>query len=140
MADQIEKFSLSVYTPSSYVTSEEAIQRLAKEKEAFRFNQLDREKFLIGMMQTNFLKRLESSAHSLTETLERTIGKIDALLEKIDRYEQNQQMLNADTEVLLDDDILPEDDEDDEEFLVNRGAPPLSLGGIGLCPLERRSH
>ena len=127
LADQIEKFSLSVYTPSSYVISEEAIQRLAKEKQAFRFNQLDREKFLIGMMQTNFLKRLESSAHSLTETLERTIGKIDALLEKIDRYEQNQQMPQADTEVLLDDDILPEDDEDDEEFLVNKARYPYHL-------------
>ena len=127
LADQIEEFSLSVYTPSSYVISEEAIQRLAREKEAFRFNQLDREKFLIGMMQTNFLKRLESSAHSLTETLERTIGKIDTLLEKIDRYEQNQQMLNADTEVLLDDDILPEDDEDDEEFLVNKARHPYHL-------------
>ena len=127
LADQIEKFSLSVYTPSSYVISEEAIQRLAKEKQAFRFNQLDREKFLIGMMQTNFLKRLESSAHSLTETLERTIGKIDALLEKIDRYEQNQQMLQADTDRLLDDDILPEDDEDDEEFLVNRARHPYHL-------------
>ena len=130
LADQIEKFSLSVYTPSSYVISEEAIQRLANEKEAFRFNQLDREKFLIGMMQTNFLKRLESSAHSLTETLERTIGKIDTLLEKIDRYEQNQQMLNADTEVLLDDDILPEDDEDDEEFLVNKARHPYHLGEL----------
>ena len=127
LADQIEEFSLSIYTPSSYVISEEAIQRLAKEKQAFRFNQLDREKFLIGMMQTNFLKRLESSAHSLTETLERTIGKIDTLLEKIDRYEQNQQMLNADTEVLLDDDILPEDDEDDEEFLVNKARHPYHL-------------
>ena len=127
LADQIGKFSLSIYTPSIYVTSEEAKQRLAREKEAFRFNQLDREKFLIGMMQTNFLKRLESSAHSLTETLERTIGKIDDLLEKIDRYEQNQQMLNADTEVLLDDDILPEDDEDDEEFLVNKARHPYHL-------------
>ena len=127
LADQIEKFSLSVYTPSSYVISEEAKQRLAKEKQAFRFNQLDREKFLIGMMQTNFLKRLESSAHSLTETLERTIGKIDDLLEKIDRYKQNQQMPQADTEVLLDDDILPEDDEDDEEFLVNKARHPYHL-------------
>ena len=127
LADQIEKFSLSVYTPSSYVISEEAIQRLAKEKQAFRFNQLDREKFLIGMMQTNFLKRLESSAHSLTETLERTIGKIDDLLEKINRYEQNQQTPQADTEVLLDDDILPEDDEDDEEFLVNKARYPYHL-------------
>ena len=127
LADQIEKFSLSVYTPSSYVISEEAKQRLAREKEAFRFNQLDREKFLIGMMQTNFLKRLESSAHSLTETLERTIGKIDDLLEKIDRYEQNQQIPQAEAAILLDDDILPEDDEDDEEFLVNKARHPYHL-------------
>ncbi len=127
LADQIEKFSLSVYTPSSYVISLEAKQRLAKEKQDFRFNQLDREKFLIGMMQTNFLKRLESSAHSLTETLERTIGKIDALLEKIARYEQNQQTPQAGTEVLLDADILPEDDEDDEEFLINKARYPYHL-------------
>ena len=127
LADQIEKFSLSVYTPSSYVISEEAKQRLAKEKQAFRFNQLDREKFLIGMMQTNFLKRLESSAHSLTETLERTISKIDTLLEKIERYEQNQQTPQAETDILLDDEILPEDDEDDEEFLVNRARHPYHL-------------
>ena len=127
LADQIEKFSLSIYTPSSYVTGKEAKQRLAREKETLRFNQLDREKFLIGMMQTNFLKRLESSAHSLTVTLERTIGKIDTLLEKIDRYEQNQRMSQAETEVLLDDDILPEDDEDDEEFLVNRARHPYHL-------------
>ena len=127
LADQIEKFSLSLYTPSSYVTSEEAKQRLAKEKEAFRFNQLDREKFLIGMMQTNFLKRLESSAHSLTKTLKRTIDKIDVLLEKIDHYEQNQQVLKAEADILLDDDSLPDDDEDDEEFLVNRARHPYHL-------------
>ncbi|MYE89463.1 ATP-dependent helicase [Candidatus Poribacteria bacterium] len=130
LADQIEKFSLSVYTPSSYVISLEAKQRLAKEKQAFRFNQLDRERFLIGMMQTNFLKRLESSAHSLTETLERTIGKIDGLLEKINRYEQNQQTPQAEADILLDDDILPEDDEDDEEFLVNKARHPYHLGEL----------
>ena len=133
LADQIEKFSLSLYTPSSYVTSEEAKQRLAREKEAFRFNQLDREKFLIGMMQTNFLKRLESSAHSLTKTLKRTIDKIDVLLEKIDRYEQNQQVLKAEANILLDDDSLPDDDEDDEEFLVNRARHPYHLRELD-CP------
>ena len=58
-------------------------------KNEIRFNQEDREKFLIGMMQTNFLKRLESSAHSLSQTLERTVGKIDDMLDKIARYEQN---------------------------------------------------
>ena len=130
LADQIEKFSLSVYTPSSYVISEAAIQRLAKEKQDFRFNQLDREKFLIGMMQTNFLKRLESSAYSLTETLERTIGKIDALLKKIDRYEHNQQTPQAGAGILLDDDILPEEDEDDDEFLVNKARHPYHLGEL----------
>ena len=133
LADQIEKFSLSLYTPSSYVTSEEAKQRLAREKQAFRFNQLDREKFLIGMMQTNFLKRLESSAHSLTKTLKRTIDKIDTLLEKIDHYEQNQQVLKAEADILLDDDSLPDDDEDDEEFLVNRARHPYHLRELD-CP------
>ena len=79
------------------------------------------------MMQTNFLKRLESSAHSLTKTLKRTIDKIDVLLEKIDRYEQNQQVLKAEANILLDDDSLPDDDEDDEEFLVNRARHPYHL-------------
>ena len=127
LADQIEKFSLSIYTPSKYITDPKVRQRLEAEKKERRFNQEDRERFLIGMMQTNFLKRLESSAHSLTKTLERTIGKIDNLLEKIDRYEQNRQMPQAVDEVLLEDDILPEDDEDDEEFLVNRARHPYHL-------------
>ena len=106
---------------------------MAREKEAFRFNQLDREKFLIGMMQTNFLKRLESSAHSLTKTLKRTIDKIDVLLEKIDHYEQNQQVLKVEANILLDDDSLPDDDEDDDEFLVNRARHPYHLRELD-CP------
>ena len=73
------------------------------------------------MMQTNFLKRLESSAHSLSETLERTVGKIDDMLEKIDRYEQNPRVQDAEA------DVLPDDDEDDEEFLVNRARNPYHL-------------
>ena len=77
---QIGQFALSIYKPSNYVVSEEAKQRLVKEKQEKHFNQQDREHFLIGMMRVNFLKRLESSAHSLTETLSRTIGKIDSLL------------------------------------------------------------
>ena len=121
LADQIGEFELSIYRPSSYVISEAAKQRLANEKQKFRFNQADREKFLIGMIQTNFLKRLESSAHSLSETLERTVSKIDDLLEKIARYEQNQQIPDAQA------DVLPSDDEDDEDFLVNRARNPYHL-------------
>ncbi len=121
LADQIAEFALSIYQPSSYVISEAAKQRLANEKQKFRFNQADRERFLIGMMQTNFLKRLESSAHSLSKTLERTVGKIDEMLEKIDKYEQNPRIQDAEA------DLLPDDDEDDEEFLVNRARNPYHL-------------
>ena len=121
LADQIGEFALSIYRPSSYVISEKAKQRLADEKQKFRFNQADREKFLIGMMQTNFLKRLESSAHSLSETLERTVTKIDDLLKKIARYEQNQQIPDAQA------DAHPDDDEDDEDFFVNRARNPYHL-------------
>ncbi len=121
LADQISEFALSIYRPSSYVISETAKERLAEEKKKFHFNQEDRERFLIGMMQTNFLKRLESSAHSLTQTLERTVRKIDDMLEKIEHYRQTQTISDA----LVD--ILPDDDEDDEEFLVNRARQPYHL-------------
>ncbi len=121
LADQIGEFALVIYRPSSYVISETAKQRLAAEKQKFRFNQEDRERFLIGMMQTNFLKRLESSAHSLSQTLKRTVGKIDDMLEKIDRYEQNPSTLDGAA------DVLPDDDDDDDEFLINRARNPYHL-------------
>ena len=126
LAKQIEAFKLSIYRPSDYLINYRVIQRLRDEKQEFRFNQADREKFLVGMIRTNFLKRLESSAHSLTLTLERTIGKIDALLDKIERFEllQTQQ-----SDV---DDTLPDDDDDDEEFLVNRARQPYRLSDLDL--------
>ena len=125
LSEQIDQFALSIYRPSSYITSEEAKKRLADEKKQLRFNQKDRERFLIGMIRVNFLKRLESSAHSLTETLGRTIDKIKDLLEKIDRYEQNQP-LDAQA------DILPDDDDNDEEFLINRARTPYHLRELDL--------
>ena len=126
LADQIGEFALSIYTPSKYIIDPKVRQRLEAEKKERRFNQEDRERFLIGMMQTNFLKRLESSAHSLTKTLKRTIDKIDALLERIDHYEKAQTPEEK-TDILPDDDILPDEDEDDEEFLVNKARYPYHL-------------
>ena len=125
LADQIGRFALSIYRPSNYVIGEEAEKRLAEEKKSLHFNQADRERFLIGMMRTNFLKRLESSAHSLEKTLGRTVGKIGDMIAKIDRYAQRtKQDLRAD--------ILPDDDEDDEEFLVNRARTPYHLRELDL--------
>ena len=41
------------------------------------------------MMCINYLKRLESSVHSFEVSIDRTIKKIDDLLEKIDHFEGN---------------------------------------------------
>lgn len=38
LADQIGEFEFSIYRPSSYVVSEAAKQRLASEKQKFRFS------------------------------------------------------------------------------------------------------
>ena len=126
LTEQIEAFSLSVYKPSNYIIDEQAKQRLEEEKQRFRFNQLDRERFLIGMVRTNFLKRLESSAYSLTKTLERTVGKIDDLLEKIHLFEQKTATDNTYA------DVLPDEDENDEEFFVNRARNPYHLRELDL--------
>ena len=126
LAEQIDSFTLSVYRPSDYLVDPTRLQELKVERAQRNFNQQDRERFLIGMMRTNFLKRLESSPHSLTLTLGRTVGKIDDLLARIDRYEQGAQ---AEHDL---GDVLPDDDEDDEEFLVSRGRRPYRLRELDL--------
>ena len=130
LAERISEFTLSIYRPSDYVVSEKGLQQLAEEKKVRNFNQADRERFLIAMIRTNFLKRLESSAHSLALTLERTIGKIDELLEKIDLFESRQDALDLK-------DALPDDDEDDEEFLINRARHPFNLADLDLCTWKK---
>ena len=126
LADQIDEFALSIYRPTDYLIDETRRRELVAERIARNFNQQDRERFLIGMIRTNFLKRLESSAHSLRLTLERTLGKIDAMLEKIDRYERDRFIEDYQAG------NLPDDDEDDEDFIVNRGHNPYRLRELDL--------
>ena len=114
MAERIEQFKLSLYQPSAYVTDPKRLAELRATRSRQNFNQEDSERFLVGMMRTNFLKRLESSAHSLTLTLDRTLGKINVLLEKIDRY-QNSGRRSDDG---LASEVLPEEDEEDEDSEV----------------------
>ena len=127
LAEQINRFELSIYRPSDYLIDEERQLELELEREQRNFNQQDRERFLIGMIRTNFLKRLESSSRSLTLTLERTIRKIDDLLLRIENYEAGQQIGNqlADAE--------PDEDEDDEEFFINRARRPYRLSELDLA-------
>ena len=144
LADRIDKFTLSVYQPSGYVVSESRLRELADERERRNFDQRDRERWLIAMMRTNFLKRLESSAHALTLTLGRTIDKIDNLLVRIERYEKGRGALTptlsqrerekekapeiADERA----DVLPDEDEDDEDLVINRGRHPYRLDELDL--------
>ena len=128
LAERIGQFTLSVYQPSEYVADPARRKELEETRQRLNFNQQDSERFLIGMMRTNFLKRLESSAHSLTLTLDRTIGKIDDLLDKIERHQGSGQS-NADLE---DTDVLPDDDDEDEEFFVGGSRRPYRLVELDL--------
>ena len=131
MTEKIEQFSLSLYTPSKYVIDEEAKKRLIDQ---WGFQQTDREEFLIGMMRTNFLKRLESSAHSLAETLKRTITKITGFLDKIDQYQYREKDLNKFIETRIEDN---ENEEIDDEFMINRESYYLRFRELDLSKWKR---
>ena len=134
LSNMIGRLNLSLYQPSGYITDPARIKSLEAEKKQHNFNQRDREHYLIAMMRTNLLKRLESSAHSLTLTLGRSIGKIDAMLAKIEVYKSQMSDggTSEDYDDISNDDILPENDEDDEEFVVGRGENPYRLSELNL--------
>ena len=83
--DEIGGYKLSLFAPSRYVKEE--FKENYKTHAGDPFSQADREKFLVGMMKVNFLKRLESSVKSFEITMERTIAKIDSLERKIRNYQ-----------------------------------------------------
>lgn len=129
--DKIKSLGLSVYTPASYVRPEgDAAQQLEEEKRKLRFNQKDREWFLIGMIRVNFLKRLESAAPSLALTLERTVDKIDKLTGRIERYQKRQAGKEESTSYdPADDDV---DEQEDEDFVANKARHPFYFKDLDL--------
>ena len=118
---------MSIYQPTKYLTDEARGQRHITEQKVLNFTQEDREHYLIGMMRTNFLKRLESSPHSLVLTLTRTVGKIDDLLDRIEAFRIWDQAGPADPI-----DVLPDEDEDDEDLFVNRARDPYHLRELDI--------
>jgi SNF2 family DNA or RNA helicase len=99
---EISGYQLSLFNPSKYLLNEyrDLPQYQSKVK---NFTQENREHYLIGMIKVNFLKRLESSVVSFADTMKRTVIKIDSLIEKIQRFEDLE-------------DIFEFDDEDDDEI------------------------
>ena len=127
LAEQIGAFKLAVYQPSTYVVDQKRLEELESKRKAQNFNQKDSERFLVAMMRVNFLKRLESSAHALKLTMDRTIRKMDNLLDKIERYIQGDE-----AHALIHGETMPDADEEDEEFVVNRSRNPYRLAELDL--------
>ena len=123
LADAIGSFTLAVYRPSEYLADEGRRRELEEEKQKYNFDQRDRERALVAMMRVNFLKRLESSPDSLRLTLERTLGKIEGLLERIGRYERRDSVepaVDGGDEVGLPAAGEYDEHEEDEDLLVDR--------------------
>lgn len=108
--DEISKYELSLFNPSRYVMPAYAPQY--EERKIANFSQANREKFLIGMIKVNFLKRLESSVHAFAITMERTVSKIEALEERLRAYRSHAKAV----EDGLQSDLFAAEDEDDEDL------------------------
>ena len=81
--EEISQYQLALFNPIKYVLPE--CQSMYEDYGAV-FRQSDREHYLVAMMKVNFLKRLESSVKAFAITMERTVEKIDALIEQLESY------------------------------------------------------
>ncbi len=111
----IDQFKLSLYNPSAYVYDEFKAKYNIKDKKSFN-EQSSNEYYLIGMMKINFLKRLESSIHSFSKTLENTLKKIEDLLFEIIEFESEKfkdENFKGDINPFkdIDEDIIDENEE-----------------------------
>ncbi|MCY7374421.1 MAG: phospholipase D-like domain-containing protein [Pyrinomonadaceae bacterium] len=120
---QISQYKLSIFNPSAYVRDSRRAkyEGLGANRE-FGFKQSTREHFLIGMMKVNFLKRLESSIESFEISMNRTIGKIDDLINKIKGFQSSRK--TSENVSLFDyepdEEELEENPEDEEQWQVGK--------------------
>lgn len=111
--NEIRGYKLSLFKPSDFLKEEFADQYEIPGR-IKAFSQAKREDFLVEMMKMNFLKRLESSVHSYALTLGRTLGKIDALGEKIAKFE-SLPAEDKGLDIFDNEDIIPEEEVFDED-------------------------
>ena len=105
ISTQIDGYKLARFIPSNYIRPEclhHYVEGLLRQRE---FN-------LIGMMKVNFLKRLESSVHSFTTTLERTVKEIAELESKIEDFLNGKDEKEAGFDPLAEAEAEYRDDED----------------------------
>lgn len=107
--DEISEYRLSLFNPTRYVLPE--YRERYEDNRVGNFSQDQREHYLIGMMKVNFLKRLESSVASFGVTMQRTVEKIDALIDQIEDFQERRL---GDLEVNIEE--LQLSDVDDEDL------------------------
>jgi SNF2 family DNA or RNA helicase len=116
--DEINGYKLSLFAPSRYLKAEFKSLPMYETHSGDPFSQADREKFLVGMMKMNFLKRLESSVKSFEITMGRTIGKIEALEKKIRNFIATPDQNPESDELELDMGEAGQDEELEQALLV----------------------
>ena len=114
--DRINRFRMAVYMPSQYVTDTTDLDR---EKKQLNFDQRDRERWLIGMIRVNLLKRLESSVDSFVLTMRRIVAKMDDMERKIVGWRAR----GGDGQLTLGD----LRDDDDEDLTIGRQRATYSI-------------
>lgn len=122
--DQISSYQLAVFNPARFLKPEFAHHY--DDKIVRNFTQADRETFLIGMMKVNFLKRLESSIHSFAITMQRTIGRIEELENKLRDYQAAHSSTEIDMEYL----------QGTFDFVEDEDPTPAEVGGTKRFRLE----
>ncbi len=125
--DEIHKYKLALFYPSAYVLPEYRAQY--QSKTVLNFSQQDRERFLIGMMKVNFMKRLESSVESFEITMRRTLEKIESLQERIARFKQLRAQENFDLDELL---LTMEDDDELRDALEVGSKFPYQMAHLDV--------
>ena len=107
---EIENYKLSIFKPFTYVLKEHR-HLYATDAVVSNFKQESREKYLIGMMKVNFLKRLESSVRSFAITMSRTVEKIEDLEQRLEGYKKLRDGSAEDLPTAL---FLVDTEEDDD--------------------------
>ena len=86
--DELENLSLAVYMPSQYL-HQSKVSKYAGESGG-NLTMVGRETGIRKLMNTNLLKRLESSVWSFRMTLERILAHMSATLKTIDDYKEHR--------------------------------------------------
>lgn len=114
----IRKLNLSAYSPLKYVRADKREEYSRKYDVQVKggqsvFRQIDREQSLIHLMRVNLLKRMESSINSFGLTVEKLLGEVENLLEKLETHSA------SDIEELGIEDVETDDPEFDA-YLIGR--------------------